>query len=166
MVPQIRPGSISSTWAMNQRTARPRPISLSRVCVISFRLAPFCLIHRYAVTDPKGRITREGFESKAPRTAQEFAEYYNQSQIAQWNREDMDAYRNDYVDKEHIVSAYKESAKSEHATTAHPKSPFIISIPMQVRALMLRRAQILKGGIVAQIIQTAYAYLSVVGLLN
>ncbi len=54
------------------------------------------------------------------------------------------------------MDAYKSSARSEHAKTAHPKSPYIISIPMQIRALMIRRAQILKGGIVAQVIQVAY----------
>ena len=108
-----------------------------------------------AVTDPHGRTVRSGFESRVPRTPAEFVDYYNNSEIAQLNREDIDSYRNEFVDKTHIRDSYKQSAKAKHASTAHRKSPFIISIPMQVRALMVRRAQILKGGIANQIIQAA-----------
>ena len=105
------------------------------------------------VTDPNGRITRSGFESRAPRTAIEFAEAYNKSRIAQMNREDMAAYQNEFGGRPELAHAYKESAKAEHARTAPRKSPFIISVPMQAKALMVRRFQILKGGIALQFIQ-------------
>lgn len=105
------------------------------------------------MTDPNARITREGFESRAPRTAAEFAEYFNRSEFAQLNRADIAAYQRDAVGNEQRMSTYRSSVKAEHATTAHPKSPFIISIPMQVRALMVRRFQILKGGISVQVMQ-------------
>ena len=108
-----------------------------------------------SVTDPNGRTVRSGYESRVPRTPSEFVEYYNNSDVAQMNMDDVESYRNEYVDKPDLRASYKHSAKAEHASTAHRKSPFLISIPMQVRALMVRRAQILKGGIMNQIIQAA-----------
>ena len=106
------------------------------------------------VTDAHARILRPGFESRAPRTAAEFAEYYDNSDMALLNRTDMEHYRRTFVGNGELAAAYKLRAKAEHAKTARPNSSYIISIPMQTRALMLRRVQILRGGILAQAIQT------------
>ncbi|KAI0649902.1 pleiotropic drug resistance ABC transporter [Trametes meyenii] len=106
-----------------------------------------------AVTDPNGRIVRKGFEQRVPRTATEFAEYFRRSEFAALNREDMESYRNDFVGKPERVTAYRQSAKAEYAKHAHKRGPFVASIPMQARALMRRRVQILRGGIAAQVIQ-------------
>lgn len=106
-----------------------------------------------AVTDPNGRTVRAGFESKVPRTAAEFAEYFMKSEIAQDNREDMDSYLQEHVDKDHKRRSYRMSVIQEHAQHTRRRSPYITSIPMQIRALMVRRAQILKGGFLAPVIQ-------------
>ena len=108
-----------------------------------------------AVTDPNGRIVRKGHEQRVPRTSQEFADYFLRSEIATWNREDMEFYRVNYVGKEDRLSQYRQSYVSDHASWTDSKSPFLISIPMQIKALMLRRLQILKGDYVVQIIQVA-----------
>ena len=107
------------------------------------------------MTDPNGRIVRNGFESRVLRTATEFAAYWRKSELAQLNREDMDAYRDQFVGKPERVLHYKQSVKAEHARRTNPKSPYIVSIPMQVRALMRRRVQILRGDLTAQVIQMA-----------
>jgi len=104
-----------------------------------------------AVTDPKARIIREGYESRVPRTADEFAECYLRSYVGLVNQGDMDAYLNDFVGKPQNALAYRESAWAEHATTASKKSSYVASIPMQTRAVMVRRWQILKGSLAAQI---------------
>ena len=114
---------------------------------VANRLAPL------AVTDPNGRTVRPGFETRVPRTADEFAAYYARSAHAAANREDIAAYKREFVEDTHRLSTYKRSVKAEHATTAHPKSPYIISVPMQARALMRRRAQILRGGMALQVVQ-------------
>ncbi|OJT05939.1 Brefeldin A resistance protein [Trametes pubescens] len=106
-----------------------------------------------AVTDPNGRIVRPGFEARVPRTAAEFAEYYKRSEFARENRADMDAYRSAFVGKPERADAYRASVKAEHARHASKKSPYIASIPMQARALMTRRVQIIRGGAAAQVIQ-------------
>jgi ATP-binding cassette subfamily G (WHITE) protein 2 (SNQ2) len=98
-----------------------------------------------AVTDPNARVAREGYENRVPRTADEFVEYYRKSGVWKVNQEDMDAYLNEFVGKQQRASAYQDSAWAEHATTANKKSSYVISIPMQTRAVMVRRPQILKG---------------------
>ena len=104
-----------------------------------------------AVTDPNARTARKGYENHVPRTADEFAEHYRKSNIWQINEEDMDAYLAEFVGKPQRASAYRDSAWAEHATTSSKKSPYVISIPMQTRAVMVRRLQILKGNMGAQI---------------
>ena len=104
-----------------------------------------------AVTDPNARIAREGYESRVPRTADEFAEYYLKSNVWLLNQEDMDNYLSEFVGKPQYALAYRESAWAEHATTASKKSSYVTSIPMQTRAVMIRRLQILKGSMAAQI---------------
>ncbi|KAI9065216.1 pleiotropic drug resistance ABC transporter [Trametes sanguinea] len=108
-----------------------------------------------AVTDPNGRIVRKGYESRVPRTADEFVAYFRRSEISRWNEEDIASYRAEFVGKPERVTAYKESAKAEYANHARRKSPYIVSIPMQARALMRRRVQIIRGGMAAQVIQLA-----------
>ncbi|KAI0332261.1 pleiotropic drug resistance ABC transporter [Cubamyces sp. BRFM 1775] len=108
-----------------------------------------------AVTDPNGRIVRKGYEHRVPRTAHEFAEYFRRSEHARRNAEDIAAYRSEAVGKPERVTAYKQSAKAEYARHAPTRSPYIVSIPMQARALMRRRVQIIRGGMAAQVIQLA-----------
>ena len=109
-----------------------------------------------AVTDPNGRILRSGFESRAPRNAIEFAQHFQRSPLAELNRRDMESYRRNYVGKNEKIAAYRLSAQQFHASYTSPESSFITSIPMQVRALMIRRVQILKGGYLSQIVQIMY----------
>ena len=112
------------------------------------------------MTDPKGRILRSGFESRAPRNAIEFSDYFQRSELAELNRQDMAAYRAEFIDTPKRASLYIESAQAEHARCTRTGSPYIISIPMQARALMLRRLQIIRGAKAAQIIQVACVILS------
>jgi ATP-binding cassette subfamily G (WHITE) protein 2 (SNQ2) len=52
-----------------------------------------------AVTDPNARNVREGFENRAPRTADDFAKRFLESDIATINEQDMDSYRKDFIGK-------------------------------------------------------------------
>ena len=107
-----------------------------------------------AVTDPNARVAREGYENRVPRTADEFVEYYRKSNVWQANKEDMNGYLNEFVGKPKRASAYRDSALAEHATTSDKKSSYVISIPMQTRAVMVRRLQILKGSLGGQVTYT------------
>lgn len=114
-----------------------------------------------AVTDPNGRITRPGIMPPPPRNAAEFEAHYQKSDIKQQNREDMAAYREEFVGQPNRMSAYRQSAWAEHAHHTLLTSSYTISIPMQVRAVMGRRVQILKGSLGTQVIQALSVYHSI-----
>ncbi|KAJ3516223.1 hypothetical protein NLJ89_g1261 [Agrocybe chaxingu] len=97
-----------------------------------------------AVTDPTARIAREGY-TKQPRTAEEFAEYFLKSDIAQKNKAEIQAYLAEHVDQPEKKEAYVESARAEFAQLTYEKSPYLLNIPLQVKTVMTRRTQILKG---------------------
>jgi ATP-binding cassette subfamily G (WHITE) protein 2 (SNQ2) len=87
------------------------------------------------VTDPEERAERSFGNSEEsireerrfpiPRTAEEFAEYYEHSDIRRQNLQDMEEYRRAYVDKEELVARYRESSKAEHARHARTKVMFL-----------------------------------------
>ncbi|KAI0298342.1 ABC-2 type transporter-domain-containing protein [Multifurca ochricompacta] len=105
-----------------------------------------------STTDPSARTVRPGFKGRAPRTAAEFASAFLASDASIENRADMDAYRQEFVGKPDRAFAYRESVKAERATTQRKGSPYTISIPMQARAVMLRRLQILRGNLATELI--------------
>jgi ATP-binding cassette subfamily G (WHITE) protein 2 (SNQ2) len=107
-----------------------------------------------AVTDTFGRIERPNVLS-IPRTAAEFAAHFQKSSLGQFNRDDVESYRNEFVGHRDRANLYIESVKAEHSEHTRQKSPYTISIPMQVRAVMVRRVQILWGNVTAQVFQLA-----------
>ena len=106
-----------------------------------------------AVTNPNARTIRTGFENRAPRTADDFARRYLESDIATINEQDMDSYRKDFIGKGDLAESYSRQVRDEHANTARKGSPYIVSIPMQTWALITRRFHILKGSMAAQAAQ-------------
>jgi len=80
-----------------------------------------------------------------PQTALEFEDYFKKSENMNTNLEDIRSYKEAHVDKPDKTAAYKESVKAEHARHTRGTSPYTISIPMQVRIVMLRRIQITPG---------------------
>ncbi|KAG6909484.1 hypothetical protein DXG01_017206 [Tephrocybe rancida] len=97
-----------------------------------------------SVTDPNGRTARAGVTS-LPRTAQEFADHFKRSPLGETNRHNINDYSSRFVGKPNRASAYMESAQAEHSKYTRMASPYMISVPMQARAVMLRRVQILRG---------------------
>ena len=97
------------------------------------------------VTNPDVRITRPGFENRVPRTAEEFAERFLASNASADNRANMKAYEEESIGQERRALAYKQSAWAERARTHNKSSPYTISIFMQIKAVVARRMQILKG---------------------
>ncbi|KAG2050787.1 hypothetical protein BDR06DRAFT_959744 [Suillus hirtellus] len=98
-----------------------------------------------SVTNPSGRKIRDGFEGKVPRTSEEMAAMFLASPLGQANRDSIEHYRSHNVGKPERIDAYRQSAIMEHADTAPKAHSYTISIPMQVRAVMMRRVQIIKG---------------------
>ena len=70
-------------------------------------------------------------------------------------------YQAEFVGNPTRESQYRQSAYMEHAKHTRKESPYLISVPMQVRALMLRRVQILKGDKLTVGLNVGYAPLQV-----
>ncbi|KAL1743665.1 ABC-2 type transporter-domain-containing protein [Schizophyllum fasciatum] len=103
-----------------------------------------------SVTDPAGRVLREGVDpASVPRTADDFAVAFKRSALGQANRDDMASYRADFVGKAERAQKYRELVRDEHAEHTRRDSPYLISIPMQTRAVMLRRVQMTLGNFLA-----------------
>ena len=79
-----------------------------------------------AVTDPSGRIQRDGY-SNLPHTAAEFAKYFRNSDLGQGNSAEYDAYVSKFVDKPEKKSAYIESAHAEFSKYGR-KSRFVVNL--------------------------------------
>lgn len=79
-----------------------------------------------SVTDPNGRIPRDGFTS-IPKTASEFAERFKNSPLGAANKADMESYRLEFVGKPKRASEYIESARAEHAKGAPKKRQGLLS---------------------------------------
>jgi len=105
-----------------------------------------------AVTNPFGRIEQVNVQS-IPRTATDFANYFQRSALAQLNRDDIESYRREFVGQPQRANDYIESVKAEHSQHTRQKSPYITSIPMQIKAVVVRRAQVLWGNRTAQVLQ-------------
>ncbi|KLO14358.1 hypothetical protein SCHPADRAFT_826595 [Schizopora paradoxa] len=139
-----------------------------------------------SVTDPNGRSPRPGFEHRVPRSADEFAEWFRQTPLSLANRGEIFTYltemghdiprslletnqrsarssRSTYVEKARITSAYVESARAEHARHTLERSSYTISVPMQVRAVIQRRIQIMKGSWLTLAVQiTSYTFQGII----
>jgi hypothetical protein len=158
LVAQIRLANISSILDLNLHTGKRPQISLCRVCCVPYLYV--CIGSTFLslalVTNPLARMVREDLKGPVPHTAAEFASAFLASGASVANRIDIDAYLREFVDHPDRAHAYRQSAMEEHATTQPKGSPYTISIPMQARAVMLRRLQILRGHISLLLISLMY----------
>lgn len=104
-----------------------------------------------AVTDPNGRIPRSD-ALHLPRTAAEFVTYFQASSVSKWNKAEIQCFKAERVGKADMVQSYKESAREDHSKHTRLGSAHLTSLPMQARAVMIRRIQILRGNMLATVL--------------
>lgn len=127
------------------------------------------------MTDPNGRRPRQGYKNRVPRTADEMVAYWHKHPFAADNRHEIatflaDNLVTDYGDKlaglpdipqrplaekKDKQRSYIQSVYNERAKHTRVGSPYTISILRQIREVIVRRVQILRGDLTAQIIQLA-----------
>ena len=108
-----------------------------------------------AVTDPNGRIPRSD-ALNLPRTAEEFAAYFQGSALGLANKKQIETFKAERVGKAEKKQSYKESALAEYSKHTSKSAPRIVSIPMQARAVMVRRLQMLRGNLLSTILNILY----------
>ncbi|KIW34417.1 uncharacterized protein PV07_01195 [Cladophialophora immunda] len=94
-----------------------------------------------SVTNPRERQPREGFENKLPRTAAEFEKYWLESSQYKASQEEASHAEEVDADGEEALQTFREAHHQRQAEHVRPKSPYVISIPMQIRLCVTRAYQ-------------------------
>ncbi|KAH9997170.1 ABC-2 type transporter-domain-containing protein, partial [Xylariaceae sp. FL0662B] len=98
-----------------------------------------------SLTNPSERIVRSGFEQKAPRTPDEFAQAWKKSEARARLLQEIASFEEASPIKGQDFELLKKARKTQQASFTRNKSPYTISIPMQVRLCMTRGFQRLLG---------------------
>ncbi|KAF7198131.1 ABC multidrug transporter atrI [Pseudocercospora fuligena] len=95
-----------------------------------------------SITNPAERQTKEGFEQKVPRTPEEFEQYWKSSPEYAELQKEMADYEQQYpVGSGSELQAFREYKRDAQAKHTRPKSPYVVSVPMQIKLNMKRSWQ-------------------------
>jgi ABC-type multidrug transport system ATPase subunit len=93
-----------------------------------------------AVTNPDERKAREGMENRVPRTPEDFEKYWRDSPECKALLEEIKDFEAENPVNEHgTLETLRQQKNYIQAKHARPKSPYLISVPMQIK-LNTRRA--------------------------
>jgi ATP-binding cassette, subfamily G (WHITE), member 2, PDR len=92
-----------------------------------------------AVTNPGERRPRPGMENEVPHTAAEFADYWRRSKERQKLKAEIEDYERKHPFGKEGAQQFQENHEKQQARHTRASSPYLLSIPMQIR-LCLRRA--------------------------
>ncbi|KAK9476559.1 ABC-2 type transporter-domain-containing protein [Lipomyces japonicus] len=98
-----------------------------------------------SLTNPIERIPRKGFENQVPRTADEFAERWKESSVRAALFKEIEGFNEEYPLNGHTLEKFVVSRKANQAQHISVKSPYTISIPMQIKLCVGRGFQRLRG---------------------
>jgi ATP-binding cassette, subfamily G (WHITE), member 2, PDR len=114
-----------------------------------------------SITSPNERQAREGWESRVPRTPDEFAARWRDSEDRARLLADIEEFDREYPLGAEPLEKFLQSRKAEQAKHQYvdgcrylrklltlcrrPRSPYTISVPMQIRLCMTRGFQRLRG---------------------
>ncbi|CEI63250.1 ABC transporter CDR4 [Fusarium venenatum] len=98
-----------------------------------------------SMTAPSERVVRPGFENKVPRTPDEFAACWKQSQQYQIVRAEVESYKSLYPINGSSADAFRENKQSAQAKGQRLKSPFTLSYMQQVQLCLWRGFKRLVG---------------------
>jgi len=86
-----------------------------------------------SVTNPQERKAREGMENQVPRTPDEFETYWRQSEAFKACQREITQQEEEFPIGGHLVAEFQQLKRDAQADHARPKSPYLISIPMQIK---------------------------------
>lgn len=115
-----------------------------------------------SITNPAERRAREGMEAKVPRTPEEFERHWLQSPEFKALQAEIDEFSQDHPESSddddegpgratQAVVRLRQNKNERQARGVRPKSPYLISIGMQVRLNMKRAYQRLWGDVSATV---------------
>ncbi|WEW57604.1 GTPase-activating protein [Emydomyces testavorans] len=98
-----------------------------------------------SVTNPDERRPRKGFEAKVPRTALEFEQYWLQSQIFKDLQNEIKQSEIEHPGASKALTKQREAHHQAQANYVRKKSPYTISLFMQLRLCTIRAYQRMWG---------------------
>lgn len=101
-----------------------------------------------AVTNPQERQPRKGMEQAVPRTPEEFERCWRESPEYRSLMDEIIDFEQEYPVNEHATLAqFREQKNILQAKHARPKSPYLVSVPMQIKLNTVRAYQRIWGDI-------------------
>ncbi|RFU24160.1 hypothetical protein B7463_g12179, partial [Scytalidium lignicola] len=94
-----------------------------------------------SITNPVERKPRIGFEHRVPRTSEEFEDYWKRSPEYETMLGEIRAQEEEFPMGGKTLEEFERSHKDMQAKHTRPKSPYMVSIPMQVRYCTIRAYQ-------------------------
>lgn len=94
-----------------------------------------------SLTNPSERKAREGFENRVPRTPEEFEKYWRESPDYKNLQSEIFTQEEKYPLNGPTLDQFTESHRQRQAKHTRPGSPYVISIPMQVKLCTKRAYQ-------------------------
>ncbi|KAL4969198.1 ABC-2 type transporter-domain-containing protein [Aspergillus stella-maris] len=94
-----------------------------------------------SVTNPQERKPREGMENKVPRTPEEFEAYWKKSQYYTELQQEIADHAEEFPLGGEAEQTYDAAKRHKQAKHVRPKSPYVISVPMQVKLCTIRAYQ-------------------------
>ncbi|TGO54860.1 hypothetical protein BCON_0101g00320 [Botryotinia convoluta] len=98
-----------------------------------------------SITSPAERIVRPGFEGKTPYTPDEFAAVWQKSEDRAQLLREIDQFDAEFPIGGQTLDDFKNSRKAVQAKGQRIKSPYTISLPMQIKLCVERGFQRLRG---------------------
>lgn len=95
-----------------------------------------------SVTNPAERQTKEGCEDKVPRTPEEFEKYWLNSEEYKQLQREIEEHEKEYpVGDSGELTAMREYKRDAQAKHTRPNSPYVVSVPMQIKLNTKRQWQ-------------------------
>ncbi|KAL8651740.1 MAG: hypothetical protein Q9226_004577 [Calogaya cf. arnoldii] len=98
-----------------------------------------------SLTNPTERVIRKGFEGKTPSTPDEFATVWQNSEDRARLLRDIGEFDRQYPIGGPSLDEFKKSRKASQAKSQRTKSPYTLSVPMQIKLCVRRGYQRLRG---------------------
>ena len=99
-----------------------------------------------SLTSPSERTVREGWESRVPQTSEEFERRWLESNDHTRLIEEIDTYNQEFqiVDGQHLAR-FQQARKVQQAKSQRVKSPYTLSVAMQIKLCIKRGFWRLRG---------------------
>ncbi|OCK76220.1 hypothetical protein K432DRAFT_437160 [Lepidopterella palustris CBS 459.81] len=98
-----------------------------------------------SVTNPIERQARPGYEKKVPRTPQDFEQYWLRSEAFKDCQKELELYEGEYPLEGPAVKEFHDIHRAKQVRHSLPRSPYLISVPMQIKQCTVRAYQRMAG---------------------